>query len=338
MASLHAATTGSSGYVKDLAFDVYGKRLAVVLSSLVPRVEVYDMDEGGAWRAVSSWAAHEQTINAVAWAHPRFGQILATCSDDSTVELWEEFGTGAGNLGAQQSGPKWHKRCTLSDAKKPIKDCAFAPHHQGLKLAVASMDGRVYAYEALDVMNLADWTLDSFFDAFDTGGRAAHARSPGVRCLSWNPSRFDAPMVVVGGEGDDDGQALVRVWTYGEANKQWLLSADLATHAHPDCGCQVNDVAWAPNMGRSFHLIASAGQDQHAQLKVHRLLRTQDGVVPDGTLALATADQPQGIWRAEWNATGTVLATSGEEGAVRLWKSTFRGDFKEVKAVPTAAM
>jgi len=30
----------------------------------------------------------------------------------------------------------------------------------------------------------------------------------------------------------------------------------------------VNDVAWAPNMGRSYHLIASAGQDHHQQLKV----------------------------------------------------------------------
>jgi nucleoporin SEH1 len=135
----------------------------------------------------------------------------------------------------------------------------------------------------------------------------------------------------------------------------------------------VNDVAWAPNMGRSYHLIASAGQDHHQQLKVsptkrifaafipcrnveipknpsriharvvsnslqiHRLLRTPDGIVPTGPAeVLAGADQPQGIWRIDWNVTGTVLASSGEEGVVRLWKSTFRGDWKEIKTVSSA--
>ena len=33
----------------------------------------------------------------------------------------------------------------------------------------------------------------------------------------------------------------------------------------------VNDVAWAPNMGRSYHLIASAGQDH--KLKVRARVR-----------------------------------------------------------------
>ena len=75
-------------------------------------------------------------------------QLIASCSDDATCEIWEEFETSAG------SQPKWHKRATLSDAKKPIKDCAFAPSHLGLKIALGCMDGRVYIYEALDVMNL----------------------------------------------------------------------------------------------------------------------------------------------------------------------------------------
>jgi nucleoporin SEH1 len=77
------------------------------------------------------------------------------------------------------------------------------------------------------------------------------------------------------------------VWQYPDATRKWAFACDLEKHI----GCGVNSVAWSPNMGRSYHLIATAGQDPHQQLKVHRLTRTPDRLVPAGTHALATADQ-----------------------------------------------
>jgi nucleoporin SEH1 len=204
------------------------------------------------------------------------------------------------------------------------------------------MDGRVYIYEALDIMNLSDWTLDDCFDAFEPPLGSQITRNAGVRCLAWNPSKYDHPMIVVGSEGNDENFALVRVWQYQEAARKWVMCCELDRHERYDSGgCQVNDVDWAPNMGRSYHLIASAGQDSERQLKIHRLNRTPEGLVPvPGPNAdiLASADQPQGIWRVQFNVTGTVLASSGEEGVVRLWKSTFRGDWKEVKAIPSVGV
>lgn len=329
--------TSHTGYVKDVQFNHDGQRLATCSADSRPRIEVYDKDTAGQWTIRHlPWSAHEQTINKLCWAHPRFGQIIASCSDDTSVEIWEELDAISG------SQPKWHKRATLSDARKPIKDVAFCPCHLGLKLACAGMDGRVYVYEAQDIMNLSDWVLEDFFDPFEIAETSSSSnsdknktRNAGVRCLSWNPSKFDAPMLVVGSEGNDDGSAMVRVWQYGEAVRKWEMVCDLDKHYRQDSGCQVNDVAWAPNMGRSYHLIASAGQDHHQQLKIHRLLRTPQGVVSAGPAEVLDADQPQGIWRVEWNVTGTVLASSGEEGVVRLWKSTFRGDWKEIKIMPT---
>lgn len=237
---------------------------------------------------------------------------------------------------------KWHKRATLSDARKPIKDIAFCPNHLGLKIALACMDGRVYIYEALDVMNLSDWTLKEFFDAFESPpqvGSLPSLRNAGVRCIAWNPSKFDNPMIVAGSECTGDHSALVRVWQFQEATRKWGLCCELEKHYRVDSGgCQVNDVDWAPNMGRSYHLIASAGQDSEHQLKMHRLNRTPEGLVPaagPNADVLSSADQAQGIWRVQFNATGTILASSGEEGAVRLWKSTFRGEWKEAKSIPS---
>jgi len=31
------------------------------------------------------------------------------------------------------------------------------------------------------------------------------------------------------------------------------------------------------------------------------------------------------VWRVSWNLTGTMLASTGDDGTARLWKSDFRG-------------
>lgn len=36
------------------------------------------------------------------------------------------------------------------------------------------------------------------------------------------------------------------------------------------------------------------------------------------------------VWRVQWNMTGTVLASSGDDGALRFWKSNFANEWKEL--------
>ena len=35
--------------------------------------------------------AHQGSVWKVAWAHPEFGQVIASCSYDRTVSIWEEL-------------------------------------------------------------------------------------------------------------------------------------------------------------------------------------------------------------------------------------------------------
>lgn len=39
-------------------------------------------------------------------------------------------------------------------------------------------------------------------------------------------------------------------------------------------------------------------------------------------MGLDTRDDVQ-VWRIEWNTTGTILASSGDDNVVRLWKQRF---------------
>ena len=99
----------------------------------------------------------------------------------------------------------------------------------------------------------------------------------------------------------------------------------------------VLDIVWAPNVGRSYHLIATCGKDN--TLKVHRVKRgrgskqgdveSQSSLAYEGTEVL---DQSQ-AWRCQWNVTGTVLASSGDGGMVKLWKSDFQGRWKCVSEI-----
>jgi nucleoporin SEH1 len=55
-------------------------------------VKVFDYIEAtGTWVCSSSWKTHFGSVWKVTWAHPEFGQVIATCSFDRTAAVWEEI-------------------------------------------------------------------------------------------------------------------------------------------------------------------------------------------------------------------------------------------------------
>lgn len=55
-------------------------------------MQVWDSDGQGGMKLSASWKAHHGSVWKVTWAHPEFGQVLATCSFDRTAAIWEEVG------------------------------------------------------------------------------------------------------------------------------------------------------------------------------------------------------------------------------------------------------
>ena len=79
--------TGHVDAVHDAQLDFYGKRLATASSDRT--VRLFDV-AGGRQAQIAKLEGHEGPVWRVAWAHPTFGSLLATCSFDATAAVWQE--------------------------------------------------------------------------------------------------------------------------------------------------------------------------------------------------------------------------------------------------------
>ena len=104
-------------------------------------------------------------------------------------------------------------------------------------------------------MNLQHWQIQHEFEAGAevTPGTLASTRPTSV---SWSTARFSQAMLAV---AFNDGS--VRVWGYNDTFRRWVLVYVLEGHT----AC-VHEVSWAPDMGRSYHLLASASQDTDVRI------------------------------------------------------------------------
>jgi len=84
---------------------------------------------------------------------------------------------GEGSVPGERGMRHWVRRTNLVDSRTSVTDVKFAPKSLGLLLATCSADGVVRIYEAPDVMNLSQWTLQ----------HEVSCKLP-CSCLSWNPS------------------------------------------------------------------------------------------------------------------------------------------------------
>ncbi|XP_066936669.1 nucleoporin SEH1-like [Clytia hemisphaerica] len=310
--------------IHDVSFDYYGKRMATCSSDHT--VKIWDLTENGQWKCTADWKTHSGSVWKVTWAHPEFGQVIATCSFDRTAVVWEEQ---VGEISFPlQSKSKWVQRASLVDSSNSVTDIKFAPKDLGLLLAMCYKDGVFRIYEATDVMNLSHWSVQ----------HVVECKLASASCISWNPSRSIAPMLAVG--SDDPSTNVggkVEIHVLNTNTRKWGKIATLmgVTDA-------VHDISFAPNVGRSRHLLAIASKEIF--IVAIKPIRTP----PENTATQAITDKPDiqilatlsdqdsqdrfnsttQVWRVEWNITGTILASTGDDGRVRLWKGNYMDTWK----------
>ena len=284
--------------VHDSAIDYYGKRLATASSDST--VKIVNIGAANApSQVLATLSGHYGPVWRVAWAHPKYGAILASCSYDGHVIIWKEDARG-----------NWSQVHVFSDQKSSVNSIAWAPYEVGLCLACASSGGRI---SILTMRSDGGWDTSTIERAHPVGATA----------ISWAPATAslagagELVYKLVSGGFD----SVVKVWGFN--NGSWKLESALVSDMHTDC---VRDVAWAPVLGLAKSTIASGSQDG----KVVIWTKGKDGDKWEGKLM---RDFGSPVWRVSWSLTGNILSIAAGENNITLWKEGSDGQWEEVMKV-----
>uniref|UniRef100_A0A6G1SIR7 Nucleoporin seh1-A n=1 Tax=Aceria tosichella TaxID=561515 RepID=A0A6G1SIR7_9ACAR len=329
--------------ITDISYDHFGHRLA--LSSTDHTIQIWDLSHDGTYHLISKFRSHSGSVWKVTWAHPEFGQILATCSLDRTAIIWEEvLDATVDTKRSSDQTSHWAKRATLVDSRTSLTDIRFAPKHLGLMLVTCATDGHVRIYEAPDITNISHWSLRDEFNC-----------KMACSSITWNQSRIHPPMLAVGSDDANSPSPKVLIYEYNEHLRRWIKVDAVASATDP-----VHDLSFAPYIGRSYHLLGIASKNvQIVTIKTQSntpssmttssltsSMVPQTAPLTPATSHLSQQAQPAStsrfdiktvaqfddhlsqVWRVSWNITGTILASSGDDGTVRMWKSNYLDNWK----------
>lgn len=199
----------------------------------------------------------------------------------------------------------------------------WSPHDCGCLLACASSDGLV---SVLEFKDNSTWD-HKFFQAHAVGANAvswAPSILPGTleKASAPGTSSPNTPTRRLASAGSD---TLVRLWEYSAATGSYAPLAELSGHTD-----WVRDVAWSPTiLSKSY--IASASQD-----KTVRIWTLAAGADPggEGSWKCTVLNFECVLWRVSWSLSGNVLAVSGGDNKVSLWKERVRdGGWECVKSI-----
>ena len=175
-------------FIHCIAYDHYGIRIGSCLSE--QKIQILDLNyDTNKWEVSDTWEAHDGSIIKLDWAHPKHGQIVASCSLDNTVRIFEEQG-----IGKRENKWQWFERAKLKEANAGVYDISFSPIKHGLKIASVSADGYVRIYEAIDASNLAEWTLIANLKIHE---RNVEFTTPISTCIDWGKCHSGPAQLVV---------------------------------------------------------------------------------------------------------------------------------------------
>lgn len=272
----------------------------------------------------SKWTVHESSIMKIVWVPPEFGDAIACICVDGRLSLWEEVEEDTQSL-------IWKLCQVFESSSSQVLDIQFGVSLTSLKLVAAYSDGHVKVYELLDPLELNKWQLQAEFqNVIDSVSRFGKLSCVSAS-IAWNPRRGESQQssFVLCFNSDMSQFNSSKIWEFEEAHQRWLPVAELALPG--DKGDRVHAVAWAPNIGRPYEVIAVATCKGIAIWHVGLNLNS-DGRLSTEKVALLSGHDGE-VWQLAWDMSGMTLASTGGDGMVRLWQSNLNGVWHEQAAL-----
>ena len=117
---------------------------------------------------------------------------------------------------------------------------------------------------------------------------------------------------------------ICKVWKFDDTESKWVEESRLEGHSD-----WVRDVAWAPSIGSRCGraIIASCSQDRRV------LIWTKEGEASQQWTPKELHSFEDVVWHVSWSVSGNMLAVSGGDNKVSLWKETIDGKWVRISDV-----
>ena len=259
------------------------------------------------WTRETSTRATDGDVGIVdvALCDAECGRRVAACAENGEISFWDVETRARDALAAGRAG--------RVDGGARARQIAFAPRCGSLLLAAACDDGVVRFYEPRERCSGTAWEASDAFESARPGGRAT--------ALAWRRANESGqwPLLAVGMSWPRDGRHTVCVLARDARARRWRVVAETEHDADDDA--ETKRLAWSATTTTrgAINLVAARGSTC--------VVYECTGLATSGVGSMKTIGRlrhPGVVMSCDWNASGSVVATTCEDGVVRLWSANLK--------------
>ena len=317
------------------------------------------------WKLESCWEAHDAPITKVIFSAPEYGSLLASCGFDKRVNIWQEK--------IENGKSVWICKQKIQEFSDNVEDISFCPKVNGLKLAVCTYNGKIKIFEPKDYSLYVNWNciiqkdvslscssicwnlspldpqsfvlgcynnLSNSVSLYNNKGSNNKDNDNNININDNNTNNnnnnnkeinYDSVIPSTNNINSSIKDNLIQIFVLDNNKKDFICYANLTnSKGHSD---SISYLEWAPQFGRSYHMIASCGLDKKIIIWKFNIDFDENfnncQINPKLITNMLCIETENRVHRVSFNVSGTILSSNDSNGLIKI----FRKDENEFKQI-----